>query len=279
MIFRIKYAIPGACTISVSILSTNQSKPSYILISHFLYCLHSFQYSMELVAYNLLTVVQQIKDTALLSALDSLQSLTHIQLEQPFELLDPQKKFIFHTNGQILFYGAEQAEFRANSRGRAFHIKILSPLLLDEVLNVHRKKGVNYLPCFGTEHMKITSPMGQNFGFIDQVSKNWSCFLDLNIQDSDGKKLLSIRDISKGKTMFNCFRMKDFQILDLQKKVVGTIVEEDYSNSAYIYHITFLSELDVKEKALVMAATLMMVRICFLYCELLFIQCFTVSSL
>lgn len=219
---------------------------------------------MELVAYNLLTVVQQFKDAALLSALDSLQTLTHVQLEQPFEFYDPQKKFIFHTNGQILFYGAEQAEFKDNSRGRAFHIKILSPLLLDEVLNVHRKKGVGFFPCFGTEHMKITSPMGQNFGFVDQVSRNWSCFLDLEIQDSDGKKLLSIRDISKGKTMFNCFRMKDFQILDLQRKVIGTIVEEDYSNSAYIYHITFLSDLNVKEKALVMAATLMMVRICFL---------------
>lgn len=210
-------------------------------------------------ANDLFAVVKRV--IASVTALESLRDLDSIILENSFEVCDDEKKFIFRTRQhQVLFYGADDpSDFRILNRYRPFHVKLLSPVLKEEVMNVYRAAWTLCYPLLGAEQVKVTSTVNDvNLGYVDEVARWWSFGLALDVKDADGKILLLIRDRSS-RAFWKCNQKKTFQILDTKRALVGYISEEASTAYSSFFAIGFSPTLGVHEKALVMAAALMLV--------------------
>lgn len=198
-----------------------------------------------------------IRDSALLSALKSLQNVDHVQLEHPLNPTPEETpKFIFRNpvNDQILFHAQELQTSYKNQR-RSFHFRLLSPVLKEPILNIYRRKIQRF--SLGNEHLIVKTPFNRDYGFIDQMSW-WTCGFKLDIKDLNGKTRLRLQCQENPLSCFGSFR--NFVILDEQNEEIGIIQRENSSELSNNYDVKFPANLDVNLKALILATVLLVVR-------------------
>lgn len=194
---------------------------------------------------------------------DSLNNLDHLWIELILEANDPRKKFtVRDPQGHLLFYGAERREnFIGRGRGRRFHMTLLNPTTMKEVMNIYRKEVTIWFGCFChltcIEQLRITNaPKETQLGTVVQVKKVTPGVV-LEVRDARGVTQLRLRGPYTNLTCCGFWDAK-FQIFDSNEKVVGYVRQEMSNIFAHNFNLSFPVALDVKIKALLVAVCFMM---------------------
>lgn len=210
------------------------------------------------ISTSMLTDVERMRDSSLVSAVNILDTIKSIQVEETINEIDHRKRFIFRggSQGQTLFYGSLERTV-GTGKGRGFVVKILSPILMEEVLVVTRKK-TWVCPICPCEHLTITTPLGQTFARID--SKFWTSWgLNFIARGASKKVVLFLKQAK----CCSFGGLEVFQIIDPNAGVVGIILEELFENKSHSFKIQFDTELDVNSKAIVLAVGILFVSVYF----------------
>lgn len=213
---------------------------------------------------------------AILPGLESLVDVDHILVKQKTEFMEffnsveeANQYSIFDGEGQLLFHAVEKSNFFARNligKSRGFTMPIKNPQMQDVFVLQRPFRCTMFGLCSPrcTEFVSVQSAQGAHLGCFDQISpKCCSMNMFYAIKDENDDIRLRIRFPS---TMSCCSDMQ-FEVVDMEGNVLGEIrkkwagFKKEFFTQADNFGITFPIDLDVKLKALLVAACILLVRL------------------
>lgn len=204
--------------------------------------------------------------------LEELRDVDHVCIQQRVESLEffvgnnaNNKYKITHPSGKLILYAAEFSSLWQRyliGKERGFELKIFNAIN-QEVVHVKRKFKCGLFACCSQkclEHVDVRAPQEELFGTVVQV---WRTCSDMHygVNDEDGNLLFRVRPPNK--MIF--FSDWEFQVYDAHDNVIGEIrkkwagIGQEMFTSADNFGIKFPVQMDVKHKALLITACILLV--------------------